>query len=364
MSEDDKKTEDTDEEIEESDEQESEEQEIEESDNIKPVIAKSTKKRPGRPKKPITKKTVPKLGIVCEPSNLKAVNDPRLVNIFELLYDNPIMFKKIFTLFKSMFVENIRMRLEKKFIKMYAVDHTDSNQIYIKIYGDKMNRYYTNKVLEFGLGPSNIQKILQTLNKDISKVQWFTNVQYERSKIKIGLSNDEMEEDSIYTVDLDQIDEYNWSIEDEIALEEEYPLKFELPFKYFKKKVTDFKLLGDIMKIEKHGEGPLRLSYNFTNKKGDQNTYYRNPAKLNLCSLIDQGEIFSTSVYLDYIKPLSGSLIADTIHISACVDQKLIFTALLDQDEKQNKEKVAGTERCQIKVLTKIVKAKKDDDTD
>jgi|GEM_PF-6268151 len=344
------------------------EEELEESpDNIKPVSVEEVKdvkvkKKPGRPKKQTNKKTIPKLGIVNEPSNLKTASDPRLINIFELLYDNPIMFKKILTLFKSMSVETIRMKLEQKFIKMYAVDHTENNQIYVKIYGERMNRYYISKELEVGLGLNTIQKILQTLNKDISKVYWFTSSQYERSKIKIGLSNDEIEEDSIYSVDLDQIEEYDWKVEKELELEDDYSLKFELPFKYFKKKVSDFKLLGDIMKIEKHGDGPLRLSYNFTNNKGDQNTYFRSPGKINLQSSIDYGEIFSTSVYLDHIKPLAGSLIAENIRISSSVDQKIIFTALLDQDEAPNKEKLSGTERCEIKVLTGIVKAKKEND--
>lgn len=331
-------------------------------DKIKPVTVEQPeqpiKKRPGRPKKQVIKKTVPRLGIVSEPSNIKVL-DPRLINIFEIVYDNPIMFKKIFALFKSMSVENIRMKLEKEYIKMYAVDHTDSNQIYIKIYGNKMNRYYLNKGFECGLGSTNIQKILQTLSKDCSKIYFFTNVQYERSKIKIGLTNDEIEEDSIYTIDLNQIDEYNWSVENELALETNYPLKFELPFRYFKKKVSDFKLLSEIMKIEKHGDGPLRLSYSFTNNKGDQNTHFRNPAKINLISQIDPDEIFSTSVFLDHIKPLASSLISETIKISACVDQKIIFTSLLDQEEA-NKEKVPGSEKCEIKVITKIVKAKKD----
>ena len=316
------------------------------------------KKKPGRPKKYVVKKTIPKLGIVDEPLNNK-ISDSRLINVFELLYDNPIMFKKIFALLRAMAVESIILRLEKKYIKIYAVDHTISNQIYIKIYGEQMNRYFVSKTLEFGLSPVSIQKILQTLNKDCTKISWFTTAQYERSKIKIGLSNDEMEEDSIYTIDLDNVEAYNWEVENELSLEEKYPLKFELPFRYFKKKVTDFKLLGEIMKIEKHGENPLRLNYNFSNNKGDQSTYFKNANKINLKSNINSGEIFSTSVYLDHIKPLAGSLISDTIHISACVGEKLIFTSLLDQDENPSKEKIQGSERCEIKILTKIVDASK-----
>lgn len=327
----------------------------EDTDEIKQPI----KKKPGRPRKQITKKKIDRLGIVSEPTNINGTNDPRLINVFELVYDNPIMFKKIFSLFKSMAVDSIRLKLENNFIKMYAIDHTESNQIYIKIYGSRMNRYYLKKELECGLGPTNIQKILQTLNKDCAKIYLYTNTQYERSKIKIGLSNDEMSEESIYTVDQDQLPEYDWSIEKELELEEFYPLKFELPFKHFKKKVTDFKLLGDIMRIEKNKKGFLKLSYNFSNNKGDQNTFFKDPAKINMISLIDD-EIFSTSVYLDYIKPLSSSLIADTIKISACIDRKIIFTALLDQEE-ENKKKIPKTEKCEIKIITKIVKAKKDD---
>lgn len=316
---------------------------------------KDSKKRPGRPKKEIPKKVIPKLGIVDEPSNMKLTNDPRMLNSFELVYDNPIMFKKIFTLFKSMAVEDsIRIKLEKTFIKMYAVDMTASTQIFVKIRGDRMNRYYTSRVLEFGLDPIKIQKILQTLNKDYTKMAWFTSVQFENSKIKIGLSNDEMEEDSVYTIDHVQIDPYDWSVETELEQEHDYPLKFELPFKFFKKKVTDFKLLGDVMKIEKHGEHPLKLSYNFSNNRGDQTTIFRNPCKINLVSRIEPGEIFSTSVYLDRIKPLAGTLISDNIQISAHKQQKIIFTALLDQDERSSKEKIPDSEKCEIKILIKI----------
>lgn len=315
---------------------------------------KDSKKRPGRPKKEVPKKNIPKEGIVVEPSNLKMTSDPRMLNSFELVYDNPIMFKKIFSLFKSMAVDNIRIKLEKTLIKMYAVDHTASNQIYVKIRGERMNRYYTSRILEFGLGPTYIQKILQTLNKDYIKIEWFTSVQFENSKIKIALSNDEMEEASVYTIDQDQLDPYNWEVEQELEQEKFYPLRFELPFKFFKKKVTDFKQLGEIMKIEKHGDNPLKLNYNFTNNKGDQMTIFKNPSKINLVSQIEPGEIFSTSVYLDHIKPLAGTLISDVIQISAHKNHKLIFTALLDQDERSSKEKIADSEKCEIKILTTI----------
>lgn len=336
-------------------EKENDEKSEAESTNISTSDAdKEPKKKPGRPKKQVHKKPIEKLGIVNEPSNIKTA-DPRKINIFEIFYDNPMMFKKIFNLFKSMSSEFIRFRIEKEEFKMFSFDHDKHNQIYIRIFGSRMNRYYFSKVLEFGISSNNIQKILQTLNKDCSKICWYTNQQYERSKIHISLFNDEMCELSVYSVDLNQIDDYDWDVEREIKLEKDYPLSFDLPFKYFKKKINDFKSLGDIMKIEKHGEKNLNIN-TFSDNKGCQNTFFHNSEKIHLHSEVKPDEIFSTSVFIEHLIPLSSSLISDFIHIAVCINQKIIFTAYLDQDERPNKDKILGTEKCEIKILTDIVK--------
>ena len=319
--------------------------------------AQPAKKKPGRPRKVIAKKAVPHEGIVSAPSN-SAETDDRLLNSYEIMYEQPTMFKKIFSLFGNMSVESIRVLLTKKYMKMYAVDHGGKNQIYVRIHGSRINRFYVSKRIEFGLGSISIQKILKTLNKEHAKICWFIENQYERSKIRIALFNDEMEEASTYTIDLEQLDEYDWGVEDELAKEENYRLKFQLPSKYFKKKIADCISLGEVLKIEKVGHDPLQLNYTFSSGKGDQSTSFGNPFKIGMISTIDEDEIFATSAKMEYLKPLSGTVISDTIHVSACQGEKLIFTALLGQDEypdSKNKQKRPGTERCEIKVLTEII---------
>jgi len=95
----------------------------------------------------------------------------------------------------------------------------------------------------------------------------------------------------------------------------------------------------------------------FTNNKGGHNSSFKNAAKINLISLIGEKDIFSTSVCLDHIKPLAGSLITDTIQISADINKRLIFTALLDHDIDNNKKKIYGTEKCKIKIITELARA-------
>jgi hypothetical protein len=335
----------------------------EQSDIVPPV---KEKKRPGRPKKQIQRKTIPKEGIVNFPSNKNMETScPNFVNVLEVIYGNPTMFKKIFHLLKVMAAQTVRIKFDSRGIKMYATDHLEKNKIYIKIFGERINRYYCEDVIEIGCDPTRINEKLATLTKDHGKIIIATNRQYQRSKITMILANDEMQEDGVDNIEIDEIDNYDWSIEESLQKENNYPIQFELPSKYFKKKISDFSRGCDILRIEKTGKEHLRFTYNHRDKRGRHDSYFKNPVIINLVSFLEEDDIFSTSVYLEHIKPFAAALIADEIHIAADKEDDLIFTAYLDQDEKvipgsQKKYKVANTERCVIKVITEIVKSKRD----
>jgi hypothetical protein len=261
--------------------------------------------------------------------------------------------------------ESVRLRFDPEGIKMYAIDHLKKSKIYVKIFGDRMNRYYCEDVIEIGCSPSRINEKLATLTKDHGKIIIATNKQYQRSKITIILANDDMEEDGVDNIEIDTVDDYDWSIEESLQKEKNYPIHFDLPSKYFKRKISDFSRGCDILRIEKTGTEYLRFSYNHRDKRGRHDSHLKNPGRINLVSMIEEDDIFSTSVYLEYIKHFSSALIADEIHIAADKEEDLIFTAYLDQDEKtspnkQKKYKVAKTERAIIKVVTEIVKSKRE----
>jgi hypothetical protein len=323
------------------------------------------KRNPGRPKKQVIKKVVAKEGIVQLPMNF-ALKDTQssLVNAIEVVYDNPVIFKKIFHLFKVMGVETIRILFDKELIKMYGLDHLKKSSIYVKIFGSRINRYYCEEPLEIGCNTIKANEIMSTLNKDHGQIIIATNRQYKRSKITLILANDPLEEDGVDNIEIDTVEPYDWQIERDLEKEAYYPIKFTVSSKYFKRKISDFNKSCDILRIEKNGHELLNFSYNHSDKRGDHHTYFKNPGKINLISMIEEDEIFSTSVFLEYIKLFSSSLIADDIQISADKENDLIFTAVLDQDEKDNKNnkqkkyKIADTERCVIKVITEIVKSR------
>jgi hypothetical protein len=324
------------------------------------------KKKPGRPKKNVVKKTVPKEGIVQVPVNIKLEeSNPMSVNVLEIVYDNPVMFKKIFHLLKVMAVENVKMSFDAQGIRMYAADHLVKNRIFIQIFGNRINRYYCERPLEFGCLPSRIGEKLAPLTKDHGKIVIATNRQYCRSRITMVLVNDQMDEDGVDNIEVDEAENFEWSVEDVLEKEESYPIKFELPSKHFKKKISDFSRACDILRIEKTGFEYLRFSYNHGDKRGRHDSYFKNSGLINLRSMLEEDDIFSVSVFLEHIKPLASALIADELHISADKKEDLIFTAYLDQEErevpgKQKKYKVAGTEKCVIKVVTSIVRSKRE----
>ena len=305
------------------------------------------------PRKVIPRKDTPKEGIVKEPSNATA-DDPQEVHVLEFVYDNPHMIKKMFNMFKSMAVQDIRLRFEPEIIKIKTTDRVKKSTIYSEIYSDKLNRYYCEKTFEIGLIPNDIQKITSTINADINKITIISTRRFEKSKLRIVLTCNELDVYKDYTIDINSVDDYDWGITKEIELEKDYPIKFELTTKFFKKAIADAKLLADVIRIEKNGDGPLDMSYAFTNKRGDQHSFFKNNKKINLRSTITSDDLFSCSVYLDHIKPISTSLITDSINISASKTHKLIFTALLDQEET-GKEKIENSEVCRIYILTDII---------
>lgn len=322
---------------------------------------KPAKKKPGRPRKQAPKKPIKRQGIVQEPSNKDIVRDPRLHYILEVFYDQPVMFKRIFTVYKAFNVETIRVRYGMDQLVFYAKDRLGKSQIYTRVFGSGMLRYYCARELEIGMNPNNFQRLLQTLNKDIGKIVITAKKQYEKSKIRFSLINEEMAADDNHDIDIDAVEPYNWAVETALKQEDTYPIKFELPSRFFKRKVNDSKTMTEIMRIEKNGKGPLQFAFTYSNKRGVSEQNFNDPGKINLRSTIDDDDMFTSSINLEYLKPLANTPISETVKISADPVHDMIFTCLLDQDEDNSKKKIPGTEKCEVKVIIPVMGKKKDE---
>lgn len=315
-------------------------------------------KRPGRPKKVILKHQVPRLGIVLEPSNLREANGTDEAYIFEVIYENPLMFKRIFGACKTIDANSVRLRFGAKELFVYACNENNT-RVYTRVLGERINSYYCgNAGLEIGLKLDPVIGVLSTMSNENSKIQISTKRRLQHEKVKIIGSNDQAKQRTEYEVTVQSIPEYNWDVEAELAQEKDYPITFEIAFKEFKKLVSDAKTCGaEVIHLEKENEGYLRFSYVLSDNNGRGDVYLYDNKHIKLRSTMEAGDIFSSSVFLEHIKGLSSSLISDTIEISADPDRNMILTAYLDHDLTDENKIIPDTEKAIVKFVVDIVRA-------
>lgn len=276
------------------------------------------KKKPGRPRKKPLKKPLKRNGISNKPIN----ND----NCMEMIYDMPSVFKKIFTFFKSMAVKEICMEFKEQSIDILTTDHLKKSHIKVVIKCDKINHYYCKEPVKSYLNPKNMEKIIQVLDKNYMSIAFVLKTITNRSVLNIIFKN-EIKIDEYREIDLIQSSNTTYG---NMFDSSNYPIKFTLPGKYFKKFINDTSSFSDTLTITKIGASPLTFSYNSKDKTVKSKHIVQSPEAIKLVSLVSDDDIFSSSVQIDYIKPLSGSLLSDFVSIAADTHKNMIFQVEID----------------------------------
>lgn len=280
------------------------------------------KRSVGRPRLLQKIDPLPKLGIVEEPQS----ND----NLIELSYDNVNIFKKLFSLLKLMNVKEINIQFHTNYTKIYGIDHLEKNLINIKIEATKLNHYYCEHPINITLDPKNLDKITQKIDKNYDLFSIILKKNSYRNNLIIILNNKMLSIDESHIINLIENDSELNQLYDRTVDYNLYPLKFELPGKYFKKLINDISTFSDLFTIEKVNNNPLRFIYKNINNTIKGYNICKDHAKLKLESTLTADDIFSVSIRIDYIKALSNSLLSDNIKIYADKENDIIFNLLID----------------------------------
>jgi hypothetical protein len=283
-----------------------------------PNIKHNTKKKPGRPRKKPVKKPLKRNGISDKPLNKD--------NCMEMIYDMPSVFKRIFTLFKSMAVKEICMEFKEKSINILTTDHLKKSHIKVVIKCDMINHYYCGEPIKSYLNPNNMEKIIQVLDRNYMSIAFVLKTITNRSVLNIIFKND-IKIDEYREIDLIQTSN---TLSDVSFDSENYPIKFVLPGKYFKKFINDIGSFSDTLTINKIGSTPLVFQYTSKDKTVKSKHIVQSPESISLVSLVSDDDIFSSSIQIDYIKPLSSSLLSDFVSISADTHKNMIFQVYVD----------------------------------
>jgi hypothetical protein len=293
---------------------------------VVPVVVEQ-KRAPGRPKKGPSKKPLPREGI-----SIKPVYDS---NVMELKYETPVIFKKIFNLCKQMAVKNIKIEFDINFIKMKSSDHFNKNYNLLTINCSKLNHYYCKFPFSITVNSKNIETVFQKIDKNYDSITMASKEASLRESIYIIFNNRQVSSEECHIINL--VENTEQAVEKSIdKLEyQKYPIKFELSSKFFKKIISDIASFNQdtheqIFTIEKMENIPLQFKYYTAAKTIQAYTIFKDVDKIKLVSTIKDDDIFSVSIKIVNIKPLSNSPISDII--TFYVDQYKDIVFKLDID--------------------------------
>lgn len=291
------------------------------------------KKRPGRPRKTPLREPRPRNGIVSQPKDEN--------NFIEFLYDKPLIFKKLWQYFKLMAVDKIQIIFRVGEIILWSEDHHKKSKMRIKINADKVNHYYCPEELDIGMSCKNPELIMSTIDKTYTSIVFLSKIGYTQKDIRVILKN-EIEIDESHRIEL--IGEYDKISNENMFLDKDYTIKFELPGRYFKKMISDIRAFSDQITIRQDGvDEPLIFEYTKQDKKVKSYHIVRNNKTISFTSRLKDEETFRVSFKIDYVKPISSALLSENIIIYAHENKPLMFSILMDKST------------VELKILTEII---------
>jgi hypothetical protein len=291
------------------------------------------KKRPGRPRKTPLREPRPRNGIVSTPKDEN--------NFIEFLYDKPLIFKKLWQYFKLMATDKIQIIFRISEIILWCEDHHKKSKMRIKINADKVNHYYCTEELDLGMSCKNPELIMSTIDKTYTSILFLSKIGYTQKDIRIILNN-EIEIDESHRIEL--IGEYDKIYNENMFLDMDYTIKFELPGRYFKKMISDIRSFSNQITIRQDGmDEPLIFEYTKQDKKIKSYHIVRNNSIIKFTSKLKEDETFRVSFKIDYVKPISSALLSENIIVYAHENKPLMFSILMDKN-------TVG-----LKILTEII---------
>jgi hypothetical protein len=291
------------------------------------------KKKPGRPRKTPLREPRPRNGIVKEAKDES--------NFIEFLYDKPLIFKKLWQYFKLMAVEKIQIIFRKNEVILWSEDHHKKSTMRIKIDVNKVNHYFCSEELDIGILCKNPELIMGTIDKTYTSILFLSKINYIQKDIRIILNN-EIEIDESHRIEL--IGEYDKLTNENKFTDEDYTLKFTLPGRYFKKMISDIRAFSDQITIRQDGPNePLIFEYIKNDKKIKSHHIVRNNKTINFTSKLTEDDSFRVGFKIDYVRPISSSLLSENITIYAHENKPLMFSILMDKDT------------VELKILTEII---------
>lgn len=271
------------------------------------------KKKPGRPRKKADAQTLPTHGICAEPSTTGVVCEFACTDI-EVV-------KKTIALQKTCNAIETEFYFAPDSFRVSSVGHSGKIELITTFDCSVLHRYYCKEPIAIKVTRVYLDKIIDNLNKS-HDVVWFTLKEDYRRYIYCVLCNTVRK--SIKTCTIPTA--YNGEPKIIPAVDEDYPLSFNLPSKELKANMASLKLISPLLVIQKTGDGPMQLTCE-SNQDVDWEETFFDGAPLGMHCTLGADDIIRVTVFADLVKSFAQHVIGVSTLLKVDQVRPLILTS-------------------------------------
>lgn len=309
--------------------------------NAADTAAGAKKKKPGRPRKATLQVPIAVHGIIDKPANE--------ADLIELIYCDPLVFKKVIGVLKGYQVSEVGLNFDKTGLRIETKNRLGTVDILVTISGACMNLYYCKEPIKIWVKREELERTFGSLGKNHTKVTWLLRENY-RQLLYIIAKSSELNSEQIFEVDVFYKQDNGQILQPCIDDDSNYPLKFKIITKYFRKVIITASNNADRLTIQKTGDQPLQLTVNRAKGSGTGwSEVYPDAEKIGLQSNISQNDIFNVSVEFANILPFCKQAPGDNIFVAADKTKRVSLQCFTDRRE-------IGWAIC-VKIFSNIVAA-------
>lgn len=285
----------------------------------------AAKRGPGRPPSKPPAPPLDRLGVVASP------NDP--ANRLEFVYEDPTIFKTLFTFFKNVKASNIHLRCNPAGLTFFAHDLSKKSRIVAHIAGEQVNWHYCEGEFWLGINRKHMEAMFASISKSFCKVT-IVQTHDETESLSFIYKKLVLSSEKCYKMALSSYALSQELIDAELSLTPEAlaanPIEFELDAKQFKQSISDAIMYSNTLTVEKIGSYPLQFTY--AKPSIIYHEVFRDSDAIKLRTDINEaGTTFRCTMNLENIKPLATSMVTDTVRILCREEGDILFRSAIDK---------------------------------
>lgn len=277
--------------------------------------------KPGRP---------PKFKAVVKVENDNITETPYDdKNHVEFVFDNPLVFKKIFALFKNYNSKFTIMEFLKDRVLIKTTDRNAKTVILITIDMKKCIHYYVKSDISVEFDTRSFHTITDTIHKTYNNISIILEAKNLNKYMLVKFFDSEINSDIITQFNCKN-NEFKFPFTNDIFNTTDYNLSFILNCNYFKKTISNLaNITTDFVLRQIKGQPLLIVVESATESKTKSQIVLSSES---IPITYNGPNLFTTSCKIGYINPLANGLIGDSIKIYGHTHKNIIFEVLVEKN--------------------------------